>query len=96
VQTFRWLGLPILRNRIYSVIHLVKPFSELEFHVFGRANTKIVFRYLLQETEEGRIHLIQKVSFEQVNKILENFVFEQALRAQRAFLANLKVRLEES
>ena len=96
VQTFRWLALPILRKKIYSAIHLTQPPNELEIHVFSKPNVKIVYRYVFQETEEGRTHLVQKVTFEQVSKLLEELVFEQAIKAQRALLTNLKVRLEKS
>jgi hypothetical protein len=48
------------------------------------------------ESEEGRTRLVQKVRFEQVNKLLENFVFDWAIQTQRALLANLKVRLVKS
>jgi hypothetical protein len=96
VETFRWLGLPLMRNRVYSVIHLTRPHSELEFHVFRKPNIQIVFRYFLQESEEGRTHLVQKVNFEQVSKLFENLVFDQAIKNQRALLTNLKARLEKS
>lgn len=96
VETFRWLGLPVMRKRIYSVIHLTNPHSELEIHVFSKPDIQIVFRYFLQETEEGQTHLVQRVSFEKVSKLLENLVFKQAIKNQRALLANLKVRLEKS
>ncbi len=96
VETIRWLGLPVMRNRVYSVIHLTKPPSELEISVFSKPNTQVVYHYLFQESEEGRTHLVQKVSFEKVNKLLENFVFDHAIQTQRALLANLKVRLEKS
>ena len=92
--TYRWLGLPVLKNRVYCVMHLTKPPSELEFHLFSQPGIQIVFHYLVQETEEGRTHLIQKVRFQQVSKLFENFVFNQAIQTQRALLANLKVRLE--
>ena len=96
VETIRWLGLPVMRDRVYSVIHLIKPGSELEISVFSQPNTQIVYHYLFQESEEGRTHLVQKVRFEKVNKLLENFVFDRAIQTQRALLANLKVRLEKS
>ena len=96
LETSRLLGLPVMRRRIFSVIHLTKPPSELEIHVFNSPGTQIVYHYLFQESEEGRTHLIQKVRFEKVNKLMENFVFEQAIQAQRALLTNLKVRLEKS
>lgn len=94
--TYRWLGLPVLKNRVYSVMHLTKPPSEMEFHLFSKPDIQLVFHYLFQETEEGRTHLIQKVRFERVNKLLESVVFKQASQTQRALLANLKVRLETS
>lgn len=96
LMTYRWLGLPVLRNRVYMVMHLTKPHKELEFHVFSRPGIQIVFQYLFQETEEGHTHLIQKVRFERVSKLLEGIVFTQASQTQRALLANLKVRLESN
>lgn len=93
--TYRWLGLPVFRNRVYTVMHLTKPDSELEFHVFSKPGIQLVFQYLFQETEEGQTHLVQRVRFERVNKLLENLVFNQAIQTQRALLANLKVRLEK-
>jgi hypothetical protein len=92
--TYHWLGLPILKNRVYGVMHLTKPHSEMEFHIFSKPGIQLVFHYFFQETEEGRTHLIQKVRFERVNKLLEGLVFKQASETQRALLANLKVRLE--
>jgi hypothetical protein len=94
--TYRWLGFPVLKNRVYSVMHLTKPRSEMEFRIFSKPGIQLVFHYLFQETEEGRTHLIQKVRFERVNKLLEGLVFKQASQTQRALLANLKVRLETS
>ena len=96
LETFRWAGLPVWRNRVYTVIHLTRPKDELEFHVFSKPNIKIVFRYFFNEDDGKRTHLIQRVNFESVGKVLENFVFNHALTAQRAFLTNLKVRLEKS
>ena len=96
VETFRWLGLPIFKDRVYSVVHLTRPHSELEFHVFRKPGITVVYQYLFQESEEGRTHLIQKVRFERVSKLLENLVFNQAIQAQRSLLTNLKVRLEKS
>lgn len=96
LMTYRWFGFPLLRNRVYTVMHLTRPHSELEFHVFSRPNIQLCFQYLFQESEEGRTHLIQKVRFERVNKLLENFVFNQAIQTQRSLLANLKVRLESA
>jgi len=96
VETHRWLGFPIRRSRVYSVIHLTRPKEELELHTFRSFGTTIVFRYFFNESDDGnRTHLIQRVSFEKVNKLLENYVFNQAINAQRALLTNLKVRIEK-
>lgn len=95
VETFRLLGLPVLKDRVYSVIHLSRPYSELEFHVFRKPGMQVVFHYVFQETEEGGTHLNQKVRFEKLNKLIENYGFNQAIQTQRALLANLKVRLEK-
>ena len=96
MQTYKWLGLPVRKDRVYWVIHLTQPNSELEFHVFQSRNTQIVFHYIFQESEEWRTHLIQRVRFEKVNKLLENRVFNEAIATQRALLTNLKIRLEKS
>jgi hypothetical protein len=96
MHTYKWLGLPVRKDRVYWVIHLTQPPSELEFHMFQRKNTQIVFQYIFQESEEWRTHLIQRVKFEKVNKLLENRVFHEAITAQRALLTNLKIRLEKS
>lgn len=96
LETFRWAGLPVWRNRVYTVIHLTRPKDELEFHVFSKPNIKIVFRYFFNEDEGKRTHLIQRVNFEHVGALFENFVFNHSLKSQRAFLTNLKVRLEKS
>jgi hypothetical protein len=96
VETHRWLGLPIRRSRVYSVIHLTRPGEEMELHVYRNFGTHIVFRYFFNESDEGnRTHLIQRVSFEKLNKLIENHEFNQAIRGQRALLTNLKVRLEK-
>jgi len=95
VETFRWLGLPIFRNRILSVIHLTKPKELLEFHVYSQPNIEIIFKYSLQEFNDKRTQITQTVHFIKVNKLLENFVVRQANLAQRALLSNLKVRLEK-
>ena len=95
VEVFRWAGIPLMRNRIYSVIHLTKPRDELEFHVFSKPNIKIVFKYVFVQYNDLRTHITQTILFEQVSKLLEDFVFEQAVKAQRALLTNLKVRLEK-
>jgi len=95
VETFRWGGLPLFRNRIYSVIHLTNPYSELEFRMYSWPNIRILYKYTFSEVDEKRTHLVQRVDFEQVNKLLENIVFDHALKSQRAVLTNLKVRLEK-
>ena len=96
MQTYKWLGLPVRKDRLYWVIHLTRPESELEIHVFQKKNTQIVFNYLFQKNEEWRTHLIQRVRFEKVNKLLENRIFHEAITTQRALLTNLKIRLEKS
>ena len=96
VETLRWLGLPVMRNRIYIVIHLTRPPSELEFHVFSKPDVQMIFRYSLRESEKEQTHLVQEVSSAKVNKLFENIVFDHAIKNQRAMLANLKVRLEKS
>ena len=96
IHTYKWLGLPLRKTRTYWVIHLTSPRSELEYHVFQKKNTQIVFHYLFQENEEGRTHLVQKVRFEKVNKLFENRVFHEAITTQKALLTNLKLRLEKS
>ncbi len=95
VEVFRWAGIPLMRNRIYSVIHLTKPRDELEFHVFSKPNIKIVFKYAFVQYNDLRTHITQTILFEQLSKILEGFVFNQAVKAQRALLTNLKARLEK-
>ncbi len=95
VEVFRWAGIPLMRNRIYSVIHLTKPGDALEFHVFSKPNIKIVFKYDFVQYNDLRTHITQTINFERVSKLLESFVFDQAVKAQRALLTNLKVRLEK-
>lgn len=96
VEVFRWAGIPLMRNRIYSVIHLTKPKDELELHVFSKPDIKIVFKYPLVQYNDLRTHITQTINFEQVSKLLEGFVFDQAVKAQRALLTKLKVRLEKN
>ena len=96
MQTYKWLGLPVRKDRVYWVIHLTQPPDELEFHMFQKKNIQIIFQYLFQESEEWRTHLIQRVRFEKVSKLLENRVFNEAIATQRALLTNLKIRLEKS
>jgi hypothetical protein len=95
VITYRWLGLPIFRNRVYIVLHLTKPFHELELHVFSKPGIHVVFEYHFQEMEEGHTHLTQTIRFERVNPLFRTIVLSQANQTQRALLANLKVRLEK-
>lgn len=95
MEVFRWAGIPLFRSRIYSVIHLTKPKDRLEFHVFGKPNIKIVFKYDFVQYNDLRTHITQTINFEQVNKLLEGFVFDQAVKAQRVLFTNLKVRLEK-
>lgn len=96
VETIRWVGLPIYRRRIYSVIHLTKPYEELEFHVYSWPNVHVLFKYALTQDKYKRTHIKQTFDLMQANKILENFVVSQANQAQRALLSNLKVRLEKN
>ncbi len=94
--TYRWLGLPILKNRVYVVLHLVRPFDALELHVFSRPGIHVVFEYQLRETEEGHTHLIQTLQFKKINMLFKSTVLSQANQTQRALLANLKIRLENT
>ena len=95
VETYRWAGLPVFRSRIYLVIHLTHPKQELTIRLYGKLGTRIAFHYEFQEVENGKTHLIQKVQFEKVNRLIENLVYNEANRSQRAVLTNLKVRLEK-
>ena len=95
VETFRWLGIPIYKNRIRSVINLTKPKEELEFLVYSKPNIEIVFKYSLKEFNDKRIQITQTVQFIKLHRLLESFVVRQANQAQRALLSNLKVRLEK-
>jgi hypothetical protein len=95
VQTFRWAGLPIYRNRLYSVIHLTKLGEELEFHVYSKPGIYIIFKYELTQDNHKRTQIKQTVRSVQVSKILESLVVNQANQTQRALLSNLKVRLEK-
>jgi hypothetical protein len=95
METYRWGGLPFFRNRLYMVLHLTKPYDLLEAHVYSWPDIHIVYNYTFYEAEGNRTHLVQKVDFEQVSRMLESIVFDQAIKTQRAFLTNLKVRLEK-
>jgi len=93
VETFRWLGIPILNNRIYSVAHLTNPYKILKHVVQSKPSIEIEFNYLFED-RDGDTQLTQKVDIQRVSLLLENFVYSEALKAQRALLANLKTRLE--
>ena len=95
VETFRWMGLPVFRNKIYSVIHLTKPREELEIYVYGRLKTEIVFKYKFREFNDQRTQVAQILHFVHVRKMLEGIMFSRARHTQRALLSNLKVRLEK-
>lgn len=95
VETFRWAGLPILRNRMYYVIQLTRPEDELEIHAHSKPNIHIIFKYAFSQDQSRKTHIKQTVNVVQVNKILETVVVNQAKQAQRALLSNLKVRLEK-
>ena len=95
VETFRWMGLPVFRNKIYSVIHLTKPKDELEVRVYSRLKTEIIFRYIFQQSNDNRTQITQTVQFVKVNKLFESIMTARAKQAQRALLSNLKVRLEK-
>lgn len=95
VETFRWLGLPIFRNRTLSVIHLTKPKEVLGIHVYRKPNIEIIFKYSFREFNDKRTQITQTAQFIKLHKILEHFVVNQANQVQRALLSNLKVRLEK-
>ncbi|GAB4447505.1 MAG: hypothetical protein OHK0041_07150 [Anaerolineales bacterium] len=95
VETFRLLGLPVYRNRIYSIMQLTQPKDELKFHVYSKPRIEIVFTYHFEQFNDGRTRITQSVEFIKLNKLLETFVVEQAKQAQRALLSNLKIRLEK-
>lgn len=95
VETYRWLGLPIFRSRVYTVIHLTNPKQELVIRHYGKPGIQIAYQCEFHEIEKGRTHLVQKTVFEKVNKLLEGAVFNRANKSQRGLLTNLKVRLEK-
>jgi hypothetical protein len=95
VETFRLMGLMAYRNRVYSTIRLTKPKEELEFLVHSKPGIQIIFKYMFRQFNDQRTQIAQTVQFLKVNKLLENFVVNQAKQAQRALLSNLKVRLEK-
>ena len=97
VETYWFLGLPFLRTRVYTVIGLTKPGTELEIRVYRKPGIVILHQFNLHhiEDEGQRTHLVQKVNYEKGPKILESIMFGQEVKAQRALLTNLKVRLEK-
>ena len=94
VETFRIGKLPIYNNRIHVIGKLTKPFEQMEYLVKSFPNIRIRFLYLFQD-ENAATRLTQKVHIVQVNPLLENFVFKEALRAQQIVLSRLKERLEK-
>ncbi|HEY5729044.1 MAG TPA: SRPBCC family protein [Anaerolineales bacterium] len=95
VETFRWLGIPLFRSKVYSAIHLTTPKKELELRVHREGNIEIVFKYRFHQFNDGRTQITQTMQIVKAGKLLENFVVSQAKQAQRALLSNLKVRLEK-
>jgi hypothetical protein len=98
VETYWLLGLPVLKTRVYSVIGLTRPGDELDVRVYRNPGIVLLHQFIFHriEDQEERTHIIQKISYEKGAKILEGFVFGQEVKAQRALLTNLKVRLEHS
>lgn len=95
VETYRLLGLPLFRSRTYSVIHITEPREGMEIHVHARRNVEIIFKYRFRQLNDGRTQITQTLEVVKAGRLLEGFVSEQAKRAQRALLSNLKVRLEK-
>lgn len=95
VEIFRWMGIPLFRDNVHSVLHLTQPKDELELHVYRKLNVEIVFKYKFQQFNDGRTQITQTVQFVKVSKLLESFVVNQAKYVQHALLSNLKVRLEK-
>ena len=96
LQTFRWGGFPVYRNRLDWIIHLTSPEEELEFHARSRPNIYVIFKYSLTQDNDRSTRIKQTVDFVQVSKLLEKIVAGQANHTQRAVLSNLKVRLEKN
>lgn len=98
VETYWLLGLPVLRTRVYTVISLTRPGNGLEIRMYRKPGIVLahLFEFRSIKDEEERTHLVQKIQYEKGAKMLENMVFEQAVKAQRALLTNLKVRLEKN
>jgi hypothetical protein len=95
VETFKWMGIPVFRNKIYSVNHLTKPKEELEVRVYSRLKTEIIFRYTFKQFNDGRTQLTETIQFVKVNRLLKGILFNRAKHAQQVLLSNLKVRLEK-
>ncbi len=95
VETFRLLGLPIFRNRVYFTIHLTRPKDELEIHVYSKPGVEIKYTYKFQQLNDEGTQVTQKIQVVKVCKLVENLALNQAKLAQRALLSNLKVRLEK-
>ena len=95
VETYRWLGLPIFRSRVYTAIHATKPKAEVIYRAFRKPGIRVNYRYQLRH--EGELtQVTQRTEFEEVSKLLETMVVNQTNIAQRALLTNLKVRLEKN
>ena len=95
VETFRWMGLAVFRNKIYAVIHLTKPKDELEIRIYSTLKTELIFKYTFREFNDQMTQVTQTVQFTRVNKLLESIMVNRAKNAQRALLTNLKFRLEK-
>jgi len=97
METYHFLGLPVYRSRVYTVIALTRPKDELEIRVYRKLGVVIAHQFEFRQIkdDEERTHLVQKIRYEKGARLLESLVFEQAVRAQRALLTNLKVRLEK-
>ena len=67
----------------------------MELRVYGKLGVRLIYQYEFHEVDMNRTQLVQKVTFGQVNKLLEDMVFNQAKKTHRAVLINLKVRLEK-
>jgi len=93
VETFRWLGIPIINNRIHSTAHLVDPYKNLKYVTLSNPGIELEFNYTFED-KEGNTHLTQTVDILKVSPLLESFVYREMVKAQRAILANLKSRLE--
>jgi len=95
VEVFRWLGIPILRSKVYSVIRLTKPRKEMELYVSRELKIEIGFKYEFRQFNDDRTQVTQTIQSVKGIKLFEGFVMNQANYMQRALLSNLKVRLEK-